>query len=220
MFISQIYYIFWVVNWKFPRIGLPLVIIRLNRIFPNKNHPAMGVAPWLWKPSISFMTPILSILLPWAPASDAPGCSFEQISPRARRGKKQWADQQCVFFSEIVVPQMDGWMVDVGKFHRKRMVWGHPYCRKRLYWMLNSKILRYWPARNGRSTTLEIINASRHYFPIWSSTIQYGVGRAGIPTDDWTVKTCSFWVMLKTCFIPSYQLFEAISCVLFPAGYL
>ena len=36
--------------YRFPEIGVPLVIIHLNGIFPNKNHPAIGVPPWLWKP--------------------------------------------------------------------------------------------------------------------------------------------------------------------------
>ena len=35
--------------WKrmgFPQMGVPLVIIHVNRIFPNKNHPAIGEPPW------------------------------------------------------------------------------------------------------------------------------------------------------------------------------
>ena len=32
--------------WKFPQIEVPPVIIHFHGIFPNKNHPAIGVPPW------------------------------------------------------------------------------------------------------------------------------------------------------------------------------
>ena len=31
--------------WRFPEIGVPPVLIHFNGIFPNKNHPAIGVPP-------------------------------------------------------------------------------------------------------------------------------------------------------------------------------
>ena len=37
-------------KWRFPEIGVPPVIIQFNRVFPNKNHPAIGIPPWRWKP--------------------------------------------------------------------------------------------------------------------------------------------------------------------------
>ena len=35
--------------WAFPEMGVPPVIIHFNGIFPNKNHPTIGVPPWLGK---------------------------------------------------------------------------------------------------------------------------------------------------------------------------
>ena len=34
----------------FHKMGLPRIIIHFGRNFPNKNHLAIGVPPWLWKP--------------------------------------------------------------------------------------------------------------------------------------------------------------------------
>ena len=34
----------------FPKIGVPPVIIHFNKNVPYRNHPAMGVPPWPWKP--------------------------------------------------------------------------------------------------------------------------------------------------------------------------
>ena len=36
--------------WGFPSLGLPLVMVHFHGIFSNKNHPAMGLPPWLWNP--------------------------------------------------------------------------------------------------------------------------------------------------------------------------
>jgi hypothetical protein len=71
--------------------------------------------------------------------------------------------------------------------------------------MLNNQILRYWQAKNNDIDQL-LLNASIHYLPILFSTIQYEMGCVDKPTGKGTVKTCSFWDMLRTCFIPSYQL--------------
>ena len=33
-------------------MGEPPVIIHFHGIFPNKNHPAIGLPPWLWNPHV------------------------------------------------------------------------------------------------------------------------------------------------------------------------
>ena len=37
-------------KWRFLEIGVPLVIIHLNMIFPNTNHPAMGDLSFMESP--------------------------------------------------------------------------------------------------------------------------------------------------------------------------
>ena len=36
--------------------GTPSHHPNLGRIFPNKNHPAMGVPPWPWKPPLMWIS--------------------------------------------------------------------------------------------------------------------------------------------------------------------
>ena len=44
-------YSFWLNStWRFPKIGVPLVIIHFRLGFSITNQPAIGVPPWLWKP--------------------------------------------------------------------------------------------------------------------------------------------------------------------------
>ena len=43
--------------WWFPKIGVPPVIIHFTRIFPSKNHPAIGVPPLM---ETSIFVPVLS----------------------------------------------------------------------------------------------------------------------------------------------------------------
>ena len=50
--------VWWIfLNWWFPKLGVPLVIIYFHGTFPIKKHPAMGVPPWLWKPSTTSWVP-------------------------------------------------------------------------------------------------------------------------------------------------------------------
>ena len=49
-------YSFWLNStWRFPKIGVPLVIIHFRLGFSITNQPAIGVPPWLWKPYLKLL---------------------------------------------------------------------------------------------------------------------------------------------------------------------
>ena len=67
----------------FPEIGLPPNHPFLDGIFPNKNHPAIGVPPWLWKPPC-WDDPTSHLWLPLA-TEDAlgSGSPYSSVTPLA-----------------------------------------------------------------------------------------------------------------------------------------
>ena len=102
--------------WWFPEIGIALNHPNFNGSFPNINHPAMGVAPWPWKP------PCLH--LPGGRISKAPPprtSSSHQRSPRKpavkqseQRMKHAWGYSEMVGFLVDNPDLLDG-------------CWGKPY---------------------------------------------------------------------------------------------
>ena len=64
-------------NWRFPiQRGTPF-IIHLSMGFSNKNHPAIGVPPWLWKPPIGWVFLIGPDEVSIHSAAEDCGCSME-----------------------------------------------------------------------------------------------------------------------------------------------